>query len=834
MDISPDQQSEKDVSLIVHVDDTQSDLEADLMASETDNVKMDTTVNEETNGRIEMEKIIEENAQKETEQTKMKGHVRPKRDQSDIDKPRNHRWNLRITGFTSKTCLDELKRLCSQYGTVLGGSISSKKQKSGVQYRASIGMSQPEEAEKCIAFLNQTKFEGHKIKVEKKRWRHNSLWRKLELSQKQEESLRLFQLGEQLRWEKMKIENLNLSKCEIGRQLLELNFLWTEVLLLNEMRNAMEISNDPRDANKRKFSGGSMRSRMNSPHTPSIFQLPFQNQSWLEGNTHSMHQPQDQSNPDGPTQSKRKRNRRNNSHIPSLFERSFRNQPWLKDTIGFMQNLQDGSSPRKEALSAGPMGSIMRNFPILAALQLLLKSQFRGNEYKNTDYGKQVQSNEMTGRVLEGVSHLDIPEEKQMKKQETFPFPNVQKKVERQIEEKLKQLRELIHSIQKSLNQRKQHDEPNQPSMSNYNNTSRFDLPFQNESRPEEMTHSMKRPRGDKDWNRPRRSRRSSYNNNAPRYEPPFQNESYYNEYGNTDYGRWVGQTERGMTSWEMGPSQDFQGRNDDWSRTDENWIGFDARRDMGRSREPERSYIGPNREQDPDSRNTSSRNRRGQMRSSLGGGSNQRSWDSSSVDRKVDSWSHTYGDIGNSSMNQPNDQWFGNPVNSTGRDTTGAFVDSSKTTNSKGMGYNQRPTNSEGMGYNQKSTNSEGMGYNQRPSNSEGMGYNQRPSNSEGMGYNQGPTNSEGMGYNQGPINSEGMGHNQESTNSEGMGYNQESTNMFDNSQAQDGIMLNIHGGGNNKNGQMQQPYFNAYNTGYQNEGFPSSTVGSQNRLFN
>lgn len=49
----------------------------------------------------------------------------------------------------------------------MGGKILSKKRKSGVQYRASIGMSRPEEAEKCIKFLNQTKVEGHKIKIQK-------------------------------------------------------------------------------------------------------------------------------------------------------------------------------------------------------------------------------------------------------------------------------------------------------------------------------------------------------------------------------------------------------------------------------------------------------------------------------------------------------------------------------------------------------------------------------------------------------------------------------------------------------------------------------------------
>ncbi|CAI9735044.1 scaffold attachment factor B1 isoform X5 [Octopus vulgaris] len=915
METSPVEQSEKNVSMIVHVDDTQSDLEADLVASETNNEEMSTTGSEDSDGGSETEKITEEKAKKETEQTKKKGHVRPKRDQSNVDRPRNHRWNLRITGLPSNTCLDELKRLCSQYGTILGAKILSKKRKTGVQYRGCIGMSQPEEAEKCIKFLNQTKIEGHKIKVLKKRWRQNSLWRKLELAQKQEESFRLFQHGEQLRWEKMKLQNQNLSKFEIGRQLLELNFRWTEVLRLNEMRNAIENPGDPRNMNK--------GSRRNSSHTPSMFQFPFQNQPWMEA-SHSMQRSQFQSNRDGPTQSKRKRNRRFNVHVPSLFELPFHNQPWLKDTIGSMQKPQDGSNPQIEALLAGPMGSLMRNSPILAALGLLLQSQFRVNEYKNTDYGKQVQHNERSGKVLGGGSHSDVPEvsgdgshsdvpevsgggsqsdvpevlgggsqsdvpevsgggsqsdvpevsgggshsdvpeEKQMKKQRTDPFPDVQKKVETQIEEKLKQLRELVHSIQMPLNQRKQHEEPNRPSMSNYNNASRFDLPFQNESRMGEMSHSMKRPRGDEPWNGPRRSRMSGYNNNTSRYEPPFQNESYYNEYENTDYGRRADQKERGMRSWEMGPSQDFQGRYNDWSRTDENWTGFDARRDIGRSRGPERRYSGPNREQD----SVSSYNRMSQMRSSHGGGSNQRSWDSSSADRKGDSWSHTYGDIGNSSMNQPNDQWFGNPVNSTGRDATGAFVDSSRKTNSKGKGYNQRPTyskgkrynqrstnsdgmgynqrptnsegmgyyqrptNSEGMGYNQGTTNSEGMGYNQGPTNSEGMGYNQGSTNSEGMGYNQGPTNSEGMGYNQGSTNSEGMGYNQVPTNSEGMGYNQTSTNMFDNSQAQDGITMNTYGGGND--GQMQQPYFSAYNTGYQNEGFPSSTVGSQNRLFN
>uniref|UniRef100_A0A0L8G3T2 Uncharacterized protein n=1 Tax=Octopus bimaculoides TaxID=37653 RepID=A0A0L8G3T2_OCTBM len=46
---------------------------------------------------------------------------------------------------------------------------------------------------------------------------------------------------------------------------------------------------------------------------------------------------------------------------------------------------------------------------------------------------------------------------------------------------------------------------------------------------------------------------------------------------------------------------------------------------------------------------------------------------------------------MNNSDMIRPNDRCLGNPMNTTGRDATGAFVASSS---SGGMGRNQRPDN--------------------------------------------------------------------------------------------------------------------------------------------
>ncbi|XP_036366413.1 SAFB-like transcription modulator isoform X6 [Octopus sinensis] len=224
----------------------------------------------------------------------------------------------------------------------------------------------------------------------------------------------------------------------------------------------------------------------------------------------------------------------------------------------------------------------------------------------------------------------------------------------------------------------------------------------------EEMRYSAKRPHDrsgfhDRElWDEHKQSRMSA-SGNPSRFELPFQDESQYNEYENTDYGserynrreggsRCDEHKEREMMRMEMGPFHNTrvrgEGQIDNHSRNDEkfNWVPFELRRDTGPSGEPDRRYIGPDRGCDNDQQNTSTHNRLG--RNSLGDGPDQRSpWDSGSVDRKMDNWSHMHGDIGNSGMNQPNGPWLNNPMNKTGRDATGAFVNSSRSGNSGGMG---------------------------------------------------------------------------------------------------------------------------------------------------
>ncbi|XP_014784463.1 scaffold attachment factor B2 [Octopus bimaculoides] len=226
----------------------------------------------------------------------------------------------------------------------------------------------------------------------------------------------------------------------------------------------------------------------------------------------------------------------------------------------------------------------------------------------------------------------------------------------------------------------------------------------------EEMRYSAKRPHDrsgfhDRElWDEHKQSRMRT-SGDSSRFELPFQDESRYN----TDYGRRIkrydrrdsraleggsrydDRKEREMMRMEMGPFHNTrvrgEGQIDNRSRNDEefNWMPSELRRDMGPNGELDRRYIGSDRGYDNDQQNTSANDRLG--RNSFGGGPDQRSWDSGGVDRKMDNWSHMHGDIGNSGMNRSNGPWLDKPTNKTGRDATGAFVNSSQSGNSGGMG---------------------------------------------------------------------------------------------------------------------------------------------------
>ncbi|CAI9735049.1 scaffold attachment factor B1 isoform X2 [Octopus vulgaris] len=235
--------------------------------------------------------------------------------------------------------------------------------------------------------------------------------------------------------------------------------------------------------------------------------------------------------------------------------------------------------------------------------------------------------------------------------------------------------------------------------------------------RLEEMTHSVQRPPDRKNprkgelWDEPKR-RRMMNSRNLPRFEPPFQNESRFEQLEEPDYGRQMDRferregretggrfneyKEREMMRREMDLFRDFRGsgerRPDDQFLTDDhlNRMPNEFRRDMGPSGELDRRFNGPDRGRDIDRQIIPAHNRSGRMRTSGGGPEQRPSWGSGSVDRKAENWSHMHGNM-NSDMIRPNDRCLGNPMNTTGRDATGAFVASSS---SGGMGQKQRPGN--------------------------------------------------------------------------------------------------------------------------------------------
>ncbi|CAE1316081.1 SAFB-like transcription modulator,Scaffold attachment factor B1,Scaffold attachment factor B2 [Acanthosepion pharaonis] len=213
MDTSTAQQSEENESLIVHVDDTQNDLDADLLTSQTNGLKSRQAAKEKAIGKSEGKKSdpgsggggssggdnssppevggessgegigggggdkgnLEVKTEKKADEKKddKDGKLKSSSSVSKLKITKNVKGgsqnsrNLWISGLFSNTHATDLKGLFSKHGKVIGAKLVTNTRSPGAGCYGFITMSSSEEATKCIQHLNQTEFHGKMISVEK-------------------------------------------------------------------------------------------------------------------------------------------------------------------------------------------------------------------------------------------------------------------------------------------------------------------------------------------------------------------------------------------------------------------------------------------------------------------------------------------------------------------------------------------------------------------------------------------------------------------------------------------------------------------------------------------
>ncbi|XP_014769868.1 scaffold attachment factor B1 isoform X2 [Octopus bimaculoides] len=178
MDTSTTQQSEENESLIVHVDDTQNDLDADLVASKdkvrgkTEAKKTDgSKVEERAKGKTEggqTEKKADEKKDDKDVKSKSSSVSKPKLLKSIKSNNQNSR-NLWVSGLAASTRATNLKMLFTTYGKVVGAKVVTNARSPGARCYGFVTMSTAHEATKCIQHLNQTELHGRMISVERAR-----------------------------------------------------------------------------------------------------------------------------------------------------------------------------------------------------------------------------------------------------------------------------------------------------------------------------------------------------------------------------------------------------------------------------------------------------------------------------------------------------------------------------------------------------------------------------------------------------------------------------------------------------------------------------------------
>ncbi|XP_036366417.1 scaffold attachment factor B1 isoform X2 [Octopus sinensis] len=666
MDTSTTQQGEENESLIVHVDDTQNDLDADLVASKdkvrgkTEAKKTDgSKVEERAKGKTEggqTEKKADEKKDDKDVKSKSSSASKPKVIKNITGNDQNSR-NLWVSGLATSTRATDLKVLFTKYGKVVGAKVVTNARSPGARCYGFVTMSSSHEASKCIQHFNQTELHGRMISVERARREPNT-------------KAPVTKAGEK------KVEKAEVKKDEKkdGDKKVE-------------KRESKKDDKSRRTSSRRDDKRHSSRSSRSRHKSSDKSHATTPNKSTAEPATKEGSEKG--AEPAAAAGAKEK--------APSTTKPKPRGpgDPSVKKEILSFDEIKERERRRSRQRQKNRRVQDKRRLKNLGLARMRQQDVVWKQKEEAKRLGKvreniRLEKMKLEKMKLEKEKLLRYKMEKELleiKRRDVEMHSAEMLRLERMKLEKMKLEKEklLRYRMEKELLEMERRDV---------------------EMRLNEMRHPAKRPHDrnrlrDELWDEPKRSRMIGSGNHS-RFELPFQNESRYNEYENTDYGRrdsrsleggsrYDERKEREMMRREMGPFRDIrvrdERRTEDRSRTDEklNRMPFELRRDMGPSGEPDKRYVGSDRGRDNDRRSISAHNRLGRVRNSFGGGPDQRSsWGSGSVDRKVDNWSHMHGD-----MDQPSEPWLGDPMEKTGRDASGAFVDNSRPGNSGGMGQN-------------------------------------------------------------------------------------------------------------------------------------------------
>ncbi|XP_036366415.1 scaffold attachment factor B2 [Octopus sinensis] len=614
MDTSTTQQGEENESLIVHVDDTQNDLDADLVASKdkvrgkTEAKKTDgSKVEERAKGKTEggqTEKKADEKKDDKDVKSKSSSASKPKVIKNMRSNDQSNR-NLWVSGLATSTRATDLKVLFTKYGKVVGAKVVTNARSPGARCYGFVTMSSSHEASKCIQHFNQTELHGRMISVERAK-------REPTTQAKAPET----KTGEK------KVEKPEVKKDE-----------------KKDGDKKVEKRESKKDDKSRRTSSR----RDDKRHT--------------SRSSRSRHKSSDKSHATTPSKSTAEPAAKEGSEKSAEPAAAAGAKEKALSTTKPKPRGPGDPASKKDILSFDQIKK-ERERQRLRQRQRNRREQER-RRLKKLDMARMLQQNvereqkeevKRLGKVREQIRLEKMKLEKMKLEKEKLLRYRMEKElleIERRNVEmrsaemlrlermKLEKEKLLRYRMEKELFEMERRDVEMQSA-----DMLRFD----------DMRHPSKRPhdrsslRDDDLWDERKRSRMSS-SGNPSRFELPFQNESR---------------------------------------------MPFELRRDMGPSGDPDRRYVGPDRGRDHDRRNISAHDRLGRVRNSFGGGPDQRPpWGSGSVDRKMDNWSHMHGD-----MDQPNEQWFGNPMDKTGRDASGAFVDNSRPGNSGGVGQNLGPSN--------------------------------------------------------------------------------------------------------------------------------------------
>ncbi|GAB1609388.1 scaffold attachment factor B1-like isoform X1 [Argonauta hians] len=662
LDSSSCQPNEENESLIVLVDDTQNDLDADLEATKGNkgNLKKkcegkgsDSSEGKKTDGiKEETERMMDktegeeegkdgkESVKKEAEEKKDDKDVKLK--SSSLSKTRNvkssnqNSRNLWVSGLASSTRATDLKLLFTKYGKVVGAKIVTNARSPGARCYGFITMSTSDEASKCIQHLNQTELHGRMISVERAKREPG-----LQNSGTQEKS------GEK------KTEMAEVKKDEKKDGDTKVN--------KNEPKKGDRYRGSSSRRDDRRHTSYSRSSR----HTPLGKSRPSTTSSSSRSQTstkpHSKESCDKSTKPSSTGDSKEK---------VSVKEE---NEPAEKKDTCESKKDRNGKDNKKDILS----------FDRIKKERERQRLRLRQRHIRERERHRRTSLDRRSPRSHDD----DYNHRKQKEKAEKLERVREQIRRERQQLEKELLERERYKLQQEFMERERVREQQHRAEL----------------LRLEELRRSIKRPYEEQLWDESKRSRMNN-SSHPPRFDPGYQNESRYNDhqqredpqrrvdrYERRDSGiHFDERKEREMVRRDTDHVRNVRDerRPENRSQTENsiNRPSYDFRRDAVLPRD---RYVTSEQGREGERRNISAHDRLGRMRSSSEVGSDQRSsWSSDNIRRKVDSWPHLHSNTNNTGMSHSSDRWPGNSMNTTGRGSSGVFG------NSGGVSHTMRAPN--------------------------------------------------------------------------------------------------------------------------------------------